>query len=150
MLMNGSLAALGAALFEAGSLDRAAAVANETVAAARSTGHEAARWRGEVERVRLFAYRHPESVDPASEFSVAERAASALTALADTVGVARARYLMSELAWLQGRSEAHAALQTGNGPGRAGPAAPGVCGPVARRSCGARWGPAGAGFAGRE
>jgi hypothetical protein len=63
------------------------------------------RWRGEVERARLHAYRHPESVDPGASLVVAERAATALEELADVLGVARARYLVCELLWLQGRSE---------------------------------------------
>ena len=53
----------------------------------------------------MHAYRHPESVDPGASLVVAEDAAMALEALGDDVGVARARYLMCELAWLQGRSE---------------------------------------------
>ena len=95
------LPAMGVALFEAGSLERAEQVADEAVGAAR----DRVRLRGEVERQRMRAYRHPESVDPAASLLVAEDAAVALEALGDDVGVARARYLMCELAWLQGRSE---------------------------------------------
>ena len=95
------LPALGVALFEAGSLDRAAKVADEALTA----GVDRVRLRGEVERERMRAYRHPESVDPGQSLVVAEMAAAALDALGDDVGVARARYLMCELAWLQGASE---------------------------------------------
>jgi DNA-binding SARP family transcriptional activator/tetratricopeptide (TPR) repeat protein len=95
------LPALGVALFEAGSLDRAAKVADEALTA----GVDHVRLRGEVERERMRAYRHPESVDPGQSLVVAEMAAAALDALGDDVGVARARYLMCELAWLQGASE---------------------------------------------
>ena len=95
------LPALGVALFEAGSLDRAARVADEAVAA----GPGRVRLRGEVERERMRAYRHPESVDPGASLIVAELAAAALEELGDDVGVARARYLMCELAWLRGASE---------------------------------------------
>ena len=95
------LPAMGVALFEAGSLERAEEVADEAVAADR----DRVRLRGEVERQRMRAYRHPESVDPSASLIVAEDAAMALEALGDDVGVARARYLMCELAWLQGRSE---------------------------------------------
>ena len=95
------LPAMGVALFEAGSLERAEEVADEAVGA----GRDRVRLRGEVERQRMRAYRHPESVDPSASLIVAEDAAMALEALGDDVGVARARYLMCELAWLQGRSE---------------------------------------------
>ena len=53
----------------------------------------------------MRAYRHPESVDPGASLIVAELAAAALEELGDDVGVARARYLMCELAWLRGASE---------------------------------------------
>ena len=92
---------MGVALFEASSLERAELVADEAVAA----GPDRVRLRGEVERERMRAYRHPDSVDPAASLVVAEDAAVALEALGDDVGVARARYLMCELAWLQGSSE---------------------------------------------
>jgi DNA-binding SARP family transcriptional activator len=95
------LPAMGVALFEASSLDRAESVADEAVAA----GPDRVRLRGTVERERMRAYRHPDSVDPAASLVVAEAAAVALEALGDDVGVARARYLMCELAWLQGASE---------------------------------------------
>ena len=95
------LPAMGVALFEASSLERAELVADEAVAA----GPDRVRLRGEVERERMRAYRHPDSVDPAASLVVAEDAAVALEALGDDVGVARARYLMCELAWLQGSSE---------------------------------------------
>ena len=95
------LPAMGVALFEASSLDRAEGVAEEAVAC----GVERVRLRGMVERERMRAYRHPESVDPAASLVVAHDAAVALEALGDDVGVARARYLMCELAWLQGESE---------------------------------------------
>jgi hypothetical protein len=53
----------------------------------------------------MAAYRHPESVDPAAGLAVAEDAAVALEGLGDDLGVARARCLMCELAWMQGASE---------------------------------------------
>ena len=63
------------------------------------------RLRGEVERARMVAYRHPESVDPGAGLAVAEDAAVALEKLGDDIGVTRARCLMCELAWMQGASE---------------------------------------------
>ncbi|HEX6620700.1 MAG TPA: hypothetical protein VF024_13625, partial [Solirubrobacteraceae bacterium] len=95
------LPAMGTALFEVSSLERAERVADEAAA----SGIERVRLRGEVERARMVAYRHPESVDPAVGLAVAEQAAVALEALGDDVGVARARCLMCELAWMQGASE---------------------------------------------
>jgi DNA-binding SARP family transcriptional activator/tetratricopeptide (TPR) repeat protein len=95
------LPAMGTALFEVSSLERAERVADEAAA----SGIERVRLRGEVERARMAAYRHPESVDPAAGLAVAEEAAVALEALGDDIGVARARCLMCELAWMQGASE---------------------------------------------
>jgi DNA-binding SARP family transcriptional activator len=95
------LPVLGAAVFEAGSLERA----TELAAAGIASGVERIVRRGEVERERLDAYRHPETVDPAASLAVAERAVTALEACGDQIGVARARYLMCELEWMRGRSE---------------------------------------------
>ena len=95
------LPAMGTALFEVSSLERAERVAEE----AASCGIDRVRLRGEVERARMAAYRHPESVDPAAGLAVAEDAAVALEELGDDLGVARARCLMCELAWMQGASE---------------------------------------------
>jgi DNA-binding SARP family transcriptional activator len=95
------LPAMGTALFEVSSLERAERVADEAAA----SGIERVRLRGEVERARMAAYRHPDSVDPAAGLAVAEEAAVALEALGDDIGVARARCLMCELAWMQGASE---------------------------------------------
>jgi tetratricopeptide (TPR) repeat protein len=92
---------MGTALFEVSSLERAERVADEAAA----SGIDRVRLRGEVERARMAAYRHPESVDPAAGLAVAEEAAVALEALGDDIGVARARCLMCELAWMQGASE---------------------------------------------
>jgi DNA-binding SARP family transcriptional activator len=95
------LPAMGTALFEVSSLERAERVADEAAASVI----DRVRLRGEVERARMAAYRHPESVDPAAGLAVAEEAAVALEALGDDIGVARARCLMCELAWMQGASE---------------------------------------------
>jgi tetratricopeptide (TPR) repeat protein len=95
------LPAMGTALFEVSSLERAERTADE----AAVSRIDRVRLRGEVERARMAAYRHPESVDPAAGLVVAEDAAVALEALGDDVGVARARCLMCELAWMQGASE---------------------------------------------
>jgi DNA-binding SARP family transcriptional activator/tetratricopeptide (TPR) repeat protein len=95
------LPAMGTALFEVSSLERAERVADEAAA----SSIDRVRLRGEVERARMAAYRHPESVDPAAGLAVAEEAAVALEALGDDIGVARARCLMCELAWMQGASE---------------------------------------------
>lgn len=100
-----ALPALGTALFEAGHFDRAEEVAKATVAAGLHTGSERVRRRGEVEGERLRAYRAPESVEPRASLGRVESAAAALGVLGDTLGVARARYLMCELSWLLGRSE---------------------------------------------
>ena len=95
------LPAMGTALFEVSSLERAEGVAEEAAA----SGIDRVRLRGEVERARMAAYRHPESVDPGAGLAVAEDAAVALEKLGDDIGVTRARCLMCELAWMQGASE---------------------------------------------
>jgi DNA-binding SARP family transcriptional activator len=95
------LPAMGTALFEVSSLERAERVAEEAAASAI----DRVRLRGEVERARMAAYRHPEAVDLAAALAVAQDAAVALERLGDDVGVARARCLMCELAWMQGASE---------------------------------------------
>ena len=64
------LPAVAAALFEAGSLDRAAAVADEALAAGERLGLARVRWRAAVERERLHVFRNPEAVDPDASLAV--------------------------------------------------------------------------------
>ena len=72
--------ALAAALFEAGTLDRAAAVADSALALGERLGLARVRWRAAVERERLHVFRNPEAVDPDASLAVTRRAVSALRA----------------------------------------------------------------------
>ena len=99
------LPAVAAALFEAGSLDRAAAVADEALAVGERLGLARVRWRAAVERERLHVFRNPEAVEPDASLAVTRRAVTALGALGDDLGLARAYYVGCELVWLKGNSE---------------------------------------------
>jgi class 3 adenylate cyclase/tetratricopeptide (TPR) repeat protein len=100
------LPALGSALTEAGTFDQAAEVAERAVELGRRLDLPLVRWRGMVEGERLRLYRHPESVDLGATIAVAEAATEALQELGDDLGLARASYLMCDLAWATGRTEA--------------------------------------------
>jgi DNA-binding SARP family transcriptional activator len=99
------LPALAAALFEAGSLDRAAEAAEEALATGEQLGLISVRWRAAVERERLHVFRNPEAVEPDASLAVVRRAVTALDALGDDLGLARAHYVGCELVWLKGFSE---------------------------------------------
>ena len=99
------LPAVAAALFEAGSLDRAAAVADEALAVGERLGLARVRWRAAVERERLHVFRNPEAVEPDASLTVIRRAVTALGTLDDDLGLARAYYVGCELVWLKGSSE---------------------------------------------
>ncbi len=100
------LPALGSALSEAGTLDQAAEVAERAVELGERLGLPLVRWRAVVEGERLRLYRHPESVDVAATIDVAEAAVAALRELGDDLGLSRASYLMCDLAWTRGHTEA--------------------------------------------
>jgi DNA-binding SARP family transcriptional activator len=99
------LPAVAAALFEAGSLDRAAAVAEEALAIGERLGLTRVRWRAAVEREHLHLFRNPEAVLPDASLAVTRSAVTALSALGDDLGLARAYYVECELVWLKGSSE---------------------------------------------
>jgi DNA-binding SARP family transcriptional activator len=100
------LPTLAAALFAAGSFDRASAVADEAVTAGRAIAAPVIHARGMVERERLAVYRHQATIDVAASQRVAERAVATLTELGDDLGAARAHYLRCELLWMGGDPEA--------------------------------------------
>ena len=100
------LPALGSALSEAGTFDQAAEVAERAVEVGQRLGLPLVRWRAMVEGERLRLYRHPESVDVGATIAVAEAAATALRELDDDLGLSRASYLMCDLAWTAGHTEA--------------------------------------------
>ena len=99
------LPALAAALIEAGTLDRAAEVAEAALEIGERLGLARVRWRAAVERVRLHAFRHPETVDPDASLAVVGRAVDAMRELGDDLGLARAYTLWCEVLWLKGSPE---------------------------------------------
>ena len=99
------LPAVAVALFEAGSLDRAATVADDALAVGERLGLARVRWRAAVERERLHVFRNPEAVEPDASLAVIRRAVTALGALDDDLGLARAYFVASELVWLKGSAE---------------------------------------------
>ena len=96
------LPVLASALIEAGTLERAAAVADAALAAGERLGLARVRWRADVERTRLRAFRHPDTVDPEASVALAQRAVAALGELDDELGLARAYTLWCEVLWLTG------------------------------------------------
>jgi class 3 adenylate cyclase len=100
------LPALGSALTEAGTFDQAADVAGRAVELGDRLGLPLVRWRGMIEGERLRLYRHPESVDVDATIAVAEAGTAALRELGDDLGLSRASYLMCDLAWTTGHTEA--------------------------------------------
>ena len=58
--------------------------------------------RSAIERERIRLYRHPESFDVAAAVAVVEQRLETLRDAGDELGLARAAYLMSDLAWLMG------------------------------------------------
>ena len=100
------LPALVSALVEAGSTIRAEELAHRAVTASAALGlpHVGARAAIERERIRLFV--HPETFDVAAAVAVVAQASPTLRGLGDELGLGRAAYLMTDLAWLMGDLEA--------------------------------------------
>jgi DNA-binding SARP family transcriptional activator/tetratricopeptide (TPR) repeat protein len=88
------------ALFEAGSIDRALPVADLGVSAAAALGLRRALARAVVERERIRLCAHPEDFDVVSSILAVEQATATLEELGDDLGLARAAYMMCDLAWL--------------------------------------------------
>jgi DNA-binding SARP family transcriptional activator len=98
----GLLPALVSALFEAGSSGRAEELADRAVSASASLGLPGVGARAAIERERIRLSGHPESFEVAAAVAVVEDASETLRGLGDDLGLARAAYLMSDLAWLVG------------------------------------------------
>ena len=96
------LPALVSALFEAGSSDRAEELANRAVTVSESLGLPRVGARAAIERERIRLSRHPDRFDVAAAVVIVEQASETLRELGDELGLARAAYLMSDLAWLEG------------------------------------------------
>ena len=100
------LAALAAALFAAGSFDRASEVADEAVDAGRAGDSPRAHSRALVERERLRVYQGQAGLDVRRSMQIVDSALETLRALGDDLGTARAHYLRCELVWMGGDPEA--------------------------------------------
>ncbi len=96
------LPALVSALYEAGSSDRAEAVAERAVSTSAALGLRGVGARAAIERERIRLTRHPDTFDVAASVEVTERAVDSLRGLKDELGLARGAYLMSDLTWLVG------------------------------------------------
>ena len=98
------LPVLVSALFEAGSSHRAQGFADLAVSASASLGLPGVHAVAAIEHERIRLSLHPEAARVEVSSMVAERSAATLRELGDESGLARAEYLMSDLAWLRGDS----------------------------------------------
>jgi DNA-binding SARP family transcriptional activator len=87
------LATLASALQEAGDSARAERLTEQATSTSTSLA---------IERERVRLHRHPASFDARAATAVVERASRALHARGVELGLARANFLKSELAWLAG------------------------------------------------
>jgi DNA-binding SARP family transcriptional activator len=97
---------LVSALVEAGLSARAEVLAERAVATAAALGLPRVGAWSAIERERIRLSRHPETFDVAAAVAVVEQATRTLAELRDDLGLARAWYLMADLAWLLGDPEA--------------------------------------------
>jgi DNA-binding SARP family transcriptional activator len=105
------LPGLVSALFESGASDRAEALADHAVVVTGALGLERVHARARVEREHIRLSCHPETFSPERSVAIVTEAAETMRALGDELGLARAAYSMSDLAWLAGdtvASYAHA------------------------------------------
>ncbi len=93
---------LASALSEAASSDRAEEIADRAVARSVALDLPEIGAQAAVERERIRFYRYPETFDVGAAERVVEDAVRTLAGLGDELGLARAAYLMSDLAWLRG------------------------------------------------
>jgi DNA-binding SARP family transcriptional activator len=100
------LPTLVAALIETGDSARAEQLAQRAVSTSAALGLPGVDARATIERERIRLYRHPDSFDVPAAVAVVERASRTLRARGDELGLARADYLMADLVWLRGDTEA--------------------------------------------
>jgi tetratricopeptide (TPR) repeat protein len=96
------LPTLIAALIEAGDSARAEALAQQALATSAALGLPGLEARAAIERERIRLYRRPESFDVRPAMAVVEHASRTLRDRGDTLGLARANYLLADLTWLLG------------------------------------------------
>ena len=96
------LPGLVSALFESGESHRAEAVADRAVAVSDSLGLARVNARARVEREHIRLSCHPETFSPERSAATVTEAVATMRSLGDELGLARAAYLRSDLAWLAG------------------------------------------------
>ncbi len=96
------LPGLVSALFESGASDRAEALADRAVEVASALGLARVEARARIEREHIRLSCHPETFRPERSRADATEAVATMRRLGDELGLARAAYLMSDLAWLAG------------------------------------------------
>jgi len=93
---------LASALLEAGAPERAEALADRAVSVSASLALTGAHARATIERERIRLSCHPETFLAEESMALSAEAAGTLRALGDELGLARAAFLMCDLAWLMG------------------------------------------------
>ncbi len=96
------LPGLVSALFESGASDRAEALADRAVEVTGALGLARVEARARIEREHIRLSCHPETFRPERSLADATEAVATMRRLGDELGLARAAYLMSDLAWLAG------------------------------------------------
>jgi DNA-binding SARP family transcriptional activator len=100
------LPGLVSALFESGASDRADTLADRAVHVTGALGLERVHARARIEREHIRLSCHPETFRPERSRADASEAIATMRRLGDELGLARAAYLRSDLAWLAGDLEA--------------------------------------------
>ena len=93
---------LVSALLEARRPGRAERLADEAVGISASLGLERVHARAVIERERVRLSCHPETFEARESMRLTTEAAATLRDVDDELGLARAAFLMSDLAWLMG------------------------------------------------
>jgi len=96
------LPGLVSALFESGASDRAEALADRAVSVSDRLGLARVHARATIEREHIRLSCHPDTFRFEDSVAVAAAAAETLRDVGDELGLARAAYLRSDLAWLAG------------------------------------------------
>jgi hypothetical protein len=96
------LPALVSTLEESGESARAEELARTALARSAALGLPGVGAVAAIEQQRIRLSRHPETFDVAAAVAVVAEATETLRDLGDELGLARATYLMADLAWLMG------------------------------------------------
>ena len=100
------LPGLVSALFESGASDRADTLADRAVRVTGALGLERVHAHARIEREHIRLSCHPETFRPERSRAEVSEAVATMRRLGDELGLARAAYMRSDLAWLTGDLEA--------------------------------------------